>query len=85
LITSKGCVEVSLRGAKAAEVFCLPPGDVWLAGSDADEELLFDDVILSWEVLVGDAVEFVVVLFGVWAVELVRGRVALAVLVAGRV
>jgi hypothetical protein len=78
LITNTGRVELSFRGVPGAEVF---PVDVWLACCAKDEELICDDDILSWEVLGGDAEELVVVRFGVWAVELVRGRVELVVIV----
>ncbi len=40
-------------------------------------ELFNDDVILLWEELVEDPVEFVVVRFGDWVVEFVIGRVTL--------
>jgi hypothetical protein len=78
LITNTGRVELSFRGVPGAKVF---PVDVWLACCAEDEELLSDDDRLSWEVLVGDAEELAVVRFGVWAVELVRGRVELVVIV----
>ncbi len=44
-------------------------------------ELFKDDVILLWEELVEDAVEFVIVRFGDWAVEFVIGRVTLVEMV----
>lgn len=60
-----------------------------MAGSAAaTEELFCDDFVLSWEVLVVDAEEFVEVRFWVWAVEFERGRVAfvkMVLLVVGRV
>lgn len=62
LITNTGRVELSFRGVPGSEVF---PVDVWLACCAEDEELLCDDDRLSWEVLVGDAEELVVIRFGV--------------------
>ena len=57
-------------------------GDVLLpATAPVLVELFNDDVILLCEELLEDAVEFVVVRFGVWAVEFVIGLVTLVEMV----